>query len=95
MLCRYDRWEKCDQALASSNTYLRRYTLTAGLGIATADEDIDGRLPEETKEEKDQQRSNEGNLRLYPDHKFKKMLSGTWGQRSQLVVALIKRSLIS
>lgn len=67
------------QALASSNTYLRRYTLTAGLGIATADEDIDGRLPEETKEEKDQQRSNEGNLRLYPDHKFKKMLSGTWG----------------
>ena len=67
------------QALASSNTYLRRYTLTAGLGIATADEDIDGRLPEETKEEKDQQRSDEGSLRLYPDAKFKQMLAKTWG----------------
>lgn len=67
------------QALASANTYLRRYTLTAGLGIATADEDIDGRLPEETQTQKDQQRADEGNLRLYPESKFKKMLSGTWG----------------
>lgn len=33
------------QAIASAVTYLRRYTLTGALGIATADEDMDGRLP--------------------------------------------------
>lgn len=33
------------QAIASTVTYLRRYTLTGALGIATADEDMDGRLP--------------------------------------------------
>ncbi len=40
------------QAIGSTNTYLRRYTLTGVLGIATADSDIDGRLPakEEQKE---------------------------------------------
>ncbi|PHM58736.1 DNA recombination protein RecT [Xenorhabdus stockiae] len=32
------------QQSASAITYLRRYTLTGALGIATADEDIDGRL---------------------------------------------------
>ena len=67
------------QAMASAVTYLRRYTLTGGFGIATADEDIDGRLPEETKEQRDQQRSDEGSLRLYPDAKFKQMLAKTWG----------------
>jgi hypothetical protein len=33
------------QAIASTVTYLSRYTLTSALGIATADEDMDGRLP--------------------------------------------------
>lgn len=32
------------QQSASAITYLRRYTLTGALGIAAADEDIDGRL---------------------------------------------------
>lgn len=32
------------QMLASSSTYLRRYTLTGVAGIATADEDVDGRV---------------------------------------------------
>ena len=34
------------QQIASTVTYLKRYTLTGGLGIATADADIDGRLPQ-------------------------------------------------
>ncbi|MGL4219655.1 MAG: ERF family protein [Shewanella sp.] len=34
------------QAVASTVTYLMRYTFIGGLGITTADEDIDGRLPE-------------------------------------------------
>lgn len=38
------------QAIGSTNTYLRRYTLTGVLGIATADSDIDGRLPEKEEE---------------------------------------------
>ena len=33
------------QAIASTVTYLSRYTLTSALGITTADEDMDGRLP--------------------------------------------------
>lgn len=32
------------QAIASTVTYLQRYTLTGALGITTADEDLDGRL---------------------------------------------------
>lgn len=32
------------QAIASAVTYLRRYTFTGALGIATADEDMDGRV---------------------------------------------------
>lgn len=39
------------QMLCSSSSYLRRYTLTGVLGIATADEDIDGRLPDGGKSE--------------------------------------------
>lgn len=34
------------QARGSSIEYLKRYTLIGALGISTADEDIDGRLPE-------------------------------------------------
>ena len=33
------------QAIASTVTYLSRYTLCSALGITTADEDMDGRLP--------------------------------------------------
>lgn len=33
------------QAIASTVSYLSRYTLTASLGIVTADADMDGRLP--------------------------------------------------
>ncbi|WNN42836.1 ERF family protein [Winslowiella toletana] len=36
------------QQSASAVTYLRRYTLTGALGIVTADEDIDGRLPQKS-----------------------------------------------
>lgn len=36
------------QAIASTVTYLSRYTLTAALGIVTADADLDGRLPQDT-----------------------------------------------
>lgn len=33
------------QAIGSTVSYLQRYTLTGSLGIATADDDMDGRLP--------------------------------------------------
>lgn len=39
------------QMLCSSSSYMRRYTLTGVAGIATADEDIDGRLPDGGKSE--------------------------------------------
>lgn len=35
------------QARASTVTYLQRYTLIGALGLTTADEDMDGRLPKE------------------------------------------------
>ncbi|MEY8768982.1 ERF family protein [Erwinia sp. ACCC 02193] len=38
------------QQSASTVTYLRRYTLTGALGVVTADEDIDGRLPQKAAE---------------------------------------------
>lgn len=37
------------QAIASTVTYLQRYTLIGALGITTADADMDGRLPVDTK----------------------------------------------
>lgn len=37
------------QAIASTVTYLSRYTICAALGIVTADADMDGRLPDEMK----------------------------------------------
>lgn len=37
------------QAVGSAVTYGQRYTLIGALGITTADEDIDGRLPDEFK----------------------------------------------
>ena len=38
------------QAVGSAVTYGQRYTLIGALGITTADEDIDGRLPDEFKQ---------------------------------------------
>lgn len=38
------------QGIGSTVSYLQRYTLTSALGIVTADEDIDGRLPEKQME---------------------------------------------
>lgn len=38
------------QAVGSTVQYLQRYTLTGALGLTTADEDIDGRLPHESIE---------------------------------------------
>jgi len=52
------------QAIASTVTYLSRYTLTSAFGITTADADIDGRLPEP---EPDQ-----GDFNFYPDDLFTK-----------------------
>lgn len=49
------------QGRASIVTYLTRYTFTGSFGIATADEDMDGRLPDEFKAPK----PNE-----YPEEKF-------------------------
>lgn len=43
------------QAIASTVTYLSRYTLTAALGIVTADADIDGRLPSDAGDFVDEQ----------------------------------------
>lgn len=37
------------QQRGSTTSYLRRYTLTSALGIATADEDVDGQQPEQKK----------------------------------------------
>lgn len=37
------------QSIGSAQTYGQRYTLTGALGITTADEDVDGRLPDEYK----------------------------------------------
>jgi hypothetical protein len=42
------------QSIASTVTYLSRYTMTAALGIVTADADMDGRLPDEMKTTIDQ-----------------------------------------
>lgn len=38
------------QAIGSTVTYLQRYTLIGALGISTADEGMDARLPDETKQ---------------------------------------------
>ena len=47
------------QAAASTITYLRRYTLTGALGIATADADIDGRLPDDGERQQAQQQARQ------------------------------------
>lgn len=51
------------QQSASTVTYLRRYTLTGALGITTADEDIDGRLPEQ-----------KGHIEFYDEELFNRNL---------------------
>jgi len=50
------------QNQATTVTYLTRYTFLGSFGIATADEDMDGRLPEEFRAPKPDQ---------YPEEKFK------------------------
>jgi len=55
------------QGRASSVTYLTRYTFTGSFGIATADEDMDGRLPEEFQEPKPEN---------YPQERFDKNFPG-------------------
>lgn len=61
------------QSIASTVTYLRRYTLTGALGIATADPDFDGRLPDyiESKIQKSDEKQL-SNFRFYPDDSFTK-----------------------
>lgn len=50
------------QNQATTVTYLTRYTFLGSFGIATADEDMDGRLPDEFKAPKPSE---------YPEEKFK------------------------
>ena len=50
------------QNSAATVTYLSRYTFLGSFGIATADEDVDGRLPEEFQAPKPSE---------YPEDKFK------------------------
>lgn len=74
------------QAIGSTFTYLRRYTLTGALGIATADDDIDGRLPEkeepaEYSEEK--QSMVEDSLADY---------GKTWDQFTKVIKSVIGRA---
>jgi len=61
------------QATASTVTYLRRYTITGALGIATADEDIDGRIPSymESKQQEEQNKQLH-DFKFYPDSAFVK-----------------------
>ena len=50
------------QRSASTVTYLSRYSLCGAFGISTADADIDGRLPEQPKDD--------GDFTFYQDHLF-------------------------
>lgn len=54
------------QSIASTVTYLRRYTVTGALGIATADEDFDGRI----EKNEDRQAKEIGNFNFYSDSSF-------------------------
>ncbi|WVH05539.1 hypothetical protein KKJFFJLC_00038 [Vibrio phage vB_VpaS_PGB] len=59
------------QSTASTVTYLRRYTVTGALGIATADEDFDGRVPaylEAKNQEAEEKQLQE--FKFYPDSTF-------------------------
>lgn len=57
------------QSIASTFTYLRRYTLQGVTGIATADEDIDGRL-DSLPPKKEALPEPPGEFNFYPDDKF-------------------------
>lgn len=71
------------QAIASTVTYLSRYTLTAALGIVTADADIDGRLPSDNSD-------------LITDEQYRELFmemcdqSGRFTQKGQNVATLFK-----
>jgi hypothetical protein len=60
------------QAIGSARTYLQRYTLIAALGITTADEDNDGRKPEQYPDaEKKQNKKSEPKPEQKTDDKSK------------------------
>lgn len=59
------------QSTASTVTYLRRYTVTGALGIATADEDFDGRLPDYSAAKNEAQELKQlSEFNFYPDSDF-------------------------
>ena len=59
------------QATASTVTYLRRYTVTGALGIATADEDFDGRIPSYMEAKHQEAESKQlQEFKFYPDGAF-------------------------
>ena len=66
------------QQSASAITYLRRYTLCGALGITTADDDIDGRLPQHDDNPQNNIHPINDNrskaLPAYPDDSFQKNL---------------------
>lgn len=64
------------QGIASSVTYLRRYTLTGATGVACIDEDIDGELPEPPQQQARQQQSQRPaqTVEFYPQDKFEQNL---------------------
>jgi hypothetical protein len=68
------------QSIASSVTYLRRYTLTGATGVACVDEDIDGYYPTEEQQQGRQQQQyrqpqpQAQQVQYYPHDKFEKNL---------------------
>ena len=65
------------QQIASTIQYLRRYTLTGALGITTADDDIDGKLPANDNAAINDQQSTSETQQLappYSDEMFQKNL---------------------
>lgn len=55
------------QAIASTSSYLRRYTLTGGLGIVVGGEDDDGEQSEQRKPQAEQAKPA---MQAYPDKQF-------------------------
>lgn len=62
------------QKIASTITYLRRYTLTGALGITAADDDIDGRLPESNNNDQQPQDNRHKALPVYSEDRFQEQL---------------------
>lgn len=67
------------QGIASSVTYLRRYTLTGATGVACIDEDIDGELPEQKPQQQCEPRQQQSQrpaqtVEFYPQARFEQKL---------------------